>query len=76
MYYLIGMPELDSALLTTHSAMESAKVCYMYAVPRLKDSAPTCTGGPESHFGRPAMESRITAAQEHSVSVNTKKSIH
>ena len=67
---LIDVPKLDDALLATHSAVESAKVCY--AGPQLKDSAPA--GSPESHSGSPATEPQITAAQKHSISVNAKKS--
>ena len=55
---LIDVPELDDELLATHSAVESAKVCY--AGPRLKDSA--SAGRPESCFGRPATESQITVS--------------
>ena len=66
---IIDVPELDDALLAaTHSAVECAKVCY--AGRRLKDSVPA--GSPESSFGRPAMESQITAAKKHPVPVNTK----
>ena len=43
---LIDVPELDDALLATHSAVESAKVCYVN--PQLKDG--TSTGRPESCF--------------------------
>ena len=64
------MPELDDVLPATHSAVESAKVCY--AGPRLKDSTPA--GSLESHFGRPATESQINAMQKHSVPVSTEKS--
>ena len=63
------MPELDDALPATHFAVESAKVCF--AGPRLKASAPA--GSPESCFGLPAMELQITAAQKHSVPINTKR---
>ena len=53
---LIDVPELDDALLATHSAVENAKVCY--AGRRLKDSA--SASSPESCFGRPATQSQIT----------------
>ena len=44
---VITVPELDDTLLTTHSAVESAKVCY--AGPRLEDSA--AAGSPGSRKG-------------------------
>ena len=64
------MPELDDTLSATHSAVESAKVCY--ASPQLEDSAPA--GSLESCFGRPVTESQVTAAQRDTVPVNTKES--
>ena len=53
---LIDESELDDVLLATHSAVESAKICY--ASPLLKDSA--SAGRPESCFGLPVTESQIT----------------
>ena len=64
------MPELDDALLATCSVVESAKVCYVS--PRLEDSTPASSL--ESCFGRPLIESQITAAQKDSVPINTKQS--
>ena len=43
---VISVPELDDALLATHCAVESAKVCY--AGLRLEDN--TLAGSPESRF--------------------------
>ena len=64
---LPDVPELDVALPAIHSAVESAKVCY--ADP---DSAPA--RGPECRFRRAVTESEISAVQNASVPVNTKKS--
>ena len=51
---LIDLPELDDALAATHSAVESAKVCY--ASPRLNGSAHA--GSLESSFGCPTRRNR------------------
>ena len=69
---LNDVPELDDALLATHCAMKSAKVCH--AGQQLKDNA--SAGSLESCFGRPATESQITvSAQKHSQPVNNVLSI-
>ena len=68
---LIDVPELDDALLATHSAVKSAKV--YYAVRRLKESASASC--PESCLDVLRRSRRsLSAAQKHSEHVNTKKS--
>ena len=68
---VINVLELDNTVPATHSAVESAKVCY--ASPLLEDRAPV--GSLQSHFVhvRTMTESQITAAQKESVPVNPKR---
>ena len=68
---VIDVPELDDALLATHSAVKSAKV--YYAVRRLKESASASC--PESCLDVLRRSRRsLSATQKHSEHVNTKKS--